>query len=132
MLLSGCRKGDTPNTETETSNTESETTQVMTEAVTEEVATPEEPESAELVPFEFNPHVYSEKLSESYSEEYWESFYNLCDALRLGEDTFECASQEVYEWCTDDVTLGELFPAACMNWQRPCAFPVRAGSTTAT
>ena len=75
----------------------------------------QEKEAVEENPFTFNPHEYSAKIAESYSEDYWTSFYNLCDALRVGDDTFECASKEIYEWCLDDVTLCQLFPAACMK-----------------
>lgn len=67
----------------------------------------------EEILFTFNPHVYSKKLSESYSQDYWDSFYNLCDALRNGEDTFKCSSKEIYNWCIDPVTLNNLFPTAC-------------------
>ena len=69
--------------------------------------TPEEP-------YAFNAHLYSPLLSKYYPQEWWDSLYHLCDALREGRDTFECASQEIYDWCMDDVTLAHLFPAACL------------------
>ena len=69
--------------------------------------TPEEP-------YAFEAHLYSPLLSRYYPQEWWDSLYHLCDALREGRDTFECASQEIYDWCTDDVTLAHLFPAASM------------------
>ena len=69
--------------------------------------TPEEP-------YAFNAHLYSPLLSKYYPQEWWDSLYHLCDALREGRDTFACASQEIYDWCTDDVTLAHLFPAASM------------------
>ncbi len=65
-------------------------------------------------PYAFNPHLYSPLLSKYYSQDWWDSFYNLCDALREGRDTFACASQEIYDWCMDQVTLANLFPAACL------------------
>ena len=65
--------------------------------------------------FTFNPHIYSAKLNESYGKEWWDSFYNLCDALRLGEDTFKCENKEIYDWCMDIVTLNNLFPTACVS-----------------
>jgi hypothetical protein len=86
------------------------TTPEPTPEITPEPTEEPEPEPAK---FEFNPHVYSPILAERFGPEYWESFYNLCDALRAGEDTFECASQEVYDWCTEEVILCALFPAAC-------------------
>ena len=64
-------------------------------------------------PIEFNPHVYSAKLAESVDEDCWQAFYNLCDALRKGEDSFECKSEEAYLWATDAATLLKFFPAAC-------------------
>ena len=79
-----------------------------------------EPEEAEPLPpaseekYTFEPHLYSPLLSAYYSQEWWDSFYHLCDALREGGDTFECASQEIYDWCMDSVTLANMFPPACM------------------
>lgn len=64
--------------------------------------------------YTFNPHLYLPLLSQDVPREYWDSFHNLCDALRRGEDTFECASEEAYKWATSPVTLTELFPPACM------------------
>lgn len=64
-------------------------------------------------PFEFNPHVHCDLLSEIVSEETWASFYNMCDAIRAGEDVFECSDQKAYEWCTNEVTIGAFLPAAC-------------------
>lgn len=64
-------------------------------------------------PFEFNPHVYSKKTAERITEQdYWDSFYNLCDALRKGEKTFKCSTKEAYEWCTDIAVFCNLFPVA--------------------
>ncbi|MBQ6569614.1 MAG: hypothetical protein IJL87_05110 [Clostridia bacterium] len=65
-------------------------------------------------PFVFNPHVWAAGLDEYYTESHKQALFNLIDALRAGEDTFECPSREIYEWCIHDVTLSELFPAACM------------------
>ena len=70
-------------------------------------------EAPKAEPFEFNPHVHCDLLSEIVSEETWASFYNMCDAIRAGEDTFECTDQKAYEWCTNEVTIGAFLPAAC-------------------
>ena len=79
----------------------------------EAVVTSETTSETTHKPFEFNPHVYSAKLAERITEkDYWESLYNLCDALRKGEKTFKCSSKEAYEWCTDIAVLCNLFPAA--------------------
>ena len=83
---------------------------VIIETTTEVAETETTP--AELVPFEFNAHVYSATISQRIPQEYWESFYNLCDALRAGETTFKCSSQDAYDWCTDVGVLCSYFPAA--------------------
>lgn len=64
--------------------------------------------------YEFNPHVYSPKLAEVYDKEWWDAFYNLVDAIRAGEDTFECPSEEIYHECMNDIKLGDLYPVACV------------------
>ena len=64
--------------------------------------------------FEFNPHVYSPTLAQEVPQEHWDAFYNLCDALRKGEPTFECKSREAYEFATSVSTLASFFPAACL------------------
>ncbi|MBO4367825.1 MAG: transglutaminase domain-containing protein, partial [Clostridia bacterium] len=71
------------------------------------------PEGAEGEGYVFNPHLYVPILDGDIPQEYWDSFYNLCDALRAGETTFACASMKAYKWATDPVTLTELFPPAC-------------------
>ncbi|RKM60904.1 hypothetical protein D6856_07595 [Butyrivibrio sp. XB500-5] len=60
----------------------------------------------------FNPHVFVASLYPTYPMDYWESFYKLVDALRSGEDTFECSSEGAFKWCTDMGVLGNLFPVA--------------------
>lgn len=66
-------------------------------------------------PFEFNPHVYSAKLAERIPQDHWDSFNNMCDALRKGEKSFKCSSEEAYKWCTDVGVLCNLFPTAGMK-----------------
>ena len=55
----------------------------------------------------------SKKIT-SASSEYWDSLYNIIDALRAGAGSFDCASQEAYDWCMDVTTLANLVPAACL------------------
>ena len=50
-----------------------------------------------------------------YSEDYQESFFNLCDALQTGEDTFQCASEVIYAFCVDEAVLNQLYPVDCMQ-----------------
>jgi hypothetical protein len=65
--------------------------------------------------YSFNPHAYSSKLYATYGEERWKAFYNLCDALRAGEDTFECPSADVYGWCMSNLIITNFFPVAGNN-----------------
>ena len=104
FVFSGCSTGinETPAT--------SETTSDITVAVTTTVAT-ETTEAAE--PFKFNPHVHSNLISEVFKDEWWDSFYNMCDAMREGKDTFECISEDCYKHCTNEAVIGLFFPAAC-------------------
>ena len=71
--------------------------------------------AAEQEPFEYNAHLYSSLIAQEVPQEYWDSLYNLCDALRAGEDSFECYGREAYDWCMDSGTLANLMPAACMK-----------------
>lgn len=64
-------------------------------------------------PYVYNPHLTVPLVAADVPEEYWQALHCLCDALRAGEDTFACPSQEAYRWATDQVTLNHLFPAAC-------------------
>ena len=71
--------------------------------------------SNEAVSLEFEPHVFPSILYDVYGDEYRDSFFNLCDALQEGKDTFECASEEAYNWCMEGVTLNQLYPVACLQ-----------------
>ncbi|MBP5775550.1 MAG: hypothetical protein J6W36_07635 [Clostridiales bacterium] len=64
-------------------------------------------------PFTFNPHVHCDLLSEIVTEDMWNSFYNMVDAIRAGEDTFKCTDENAYKWATDEATIGNFLPAAC-------------------
>lgn len=110
LLMSGCAAGkvqEEPVTET---TFEESTTTTTTACTTTEITT-----TVREDPIEFNPHVYSAKLAESIGEDHWQAFYNLCDALRKGEDSFECSNMESYLWATDTITLRDLFPFAAMK-----------------
>lgn len=89
---------------------ESGQTAAETAAVTEQ--TEAEPVTAR---HEFNPHLYLPMLADDIPQEYWDAFYNLCDALRAGKTEFACASEAAYEWATDPSVLMMLFPAACVK-----------------
>lgn len=107
LLVSGCghvTRLDTSVSSAAGTTVQSETTSSETE--TSETTVPSEP-------FVFNAHLHSDLLSEVASEEMWESLYNLIDAIRAGEDTFECSDEHAYKWCTDDTTIGTFLPPAC-------------------
>ena len=106
FLVSGCNRGKAETTE------QTVLSGVAGQTATSDVTETSVTETAASEPFEFNPHVYSGKIAERIPQDYWDSFYNLCDALRKGEDTFKCSSQEAYNWATDVSVLCDLFPAA--------------------
>ena len=108
ILLTGCAKGNI--------STVSEMT--ASPSTSESLHISETSETSETVyepPFEYNPHLYSALIATEVPQENWDSLYNLADALRAGEDTFECSSQEAYDWCMDSGILANLIPAACMK-----------------
>ena len=82
---------------------------VDTESV--EITVTETTEKTE--PLTFNPHVYCGLLSSICTDDHWDSLYNLIDAIRSGEDTFVCAGEDVYKWCTDDTVIGSFLPPSC-------------------
>ena len=112
FLLTGC--GKTNNiSDNSTEDISVDQTSEISRIVIEESVTESAIPSKKL--FEFEPHLYVPSLSEDIPADYWESFYNLCDALRAGDTVFECSSKEAYEWATNWATLNELFPAACLR-----------------
>ena len=112
LLLAGCNNiKNTGITEASFKGSEPE----ISDITTTDIETVSEVKSAADIPYEFDPHAYNAMLEATFSDDYRESFFNLCDALREGKDTFECSSQEVYDWCMDEVTLNQLFPVACMT-----------------
>ncbi len=124
ILLSGCSSAAT-DTEMECVTEEAVASQAETEVSSSEteVSIPET-EPSEIKPsetskkeshYKYDPHPYIPLLLEDVPEDYWISFHNLSDALRAGEVTFECSSQEAYELATNPVVLGQLMPAACMK-----------------
>ena len=106
FLVSGCNKGKAETTE------QTVLSGVAGQTATSDVTETSVTETTASEPFEFNPHVFSGKIAERVPQDYWDSFYNLCDALRKGEDTFQCSSQEAYNWATDVGVLCDLFPPA--------------------
>lgn len=62
--------------------------------------------------YEFKPHVFSKKYLEYHGEGIMKSFFNMVDALRAGEDTFECTDENAYGWCTGGRLINYFFPVA--------------------
>ena len=105
VLISGCNakaSGNVPSSPSEPT--------VVTTSVEPEITTT----GTEKQLFEYNPHPHVSFLSGDIPEDYWESFNNLSDALRKGESTFKCSSEEAYKWCTYWGTLYILMPAASL------------------
>lgn len=112
-LVSGCsRNGKSSDTLADPGEVTESQTLESTE-ITDVTETTAEEKEAE--PFTFDPHVKCELLSEIVTDEMWDSFYNMVDAIRAGEDTFECSDEHAYEWCTNDCTIGSFLPAACTH-----------------
>ena len=110
LLATGC---STKGSETETT-TELESIVAADTTETSEAETSQTETKAEST-YKFNPHLYSKTVGDAIPDDYYQALYNLIDALREGKDTFECPSQEAYDWAIKDTTLNNLFPAAWMK-----------------
>lgn len=107
VLLSGCNNAKPVQSESSSIETSQSLEKiVITESETETSATETKGK------FEFNPHVHSDHLAKTVDQDKWDALYNLIDALRAGENTFKCASEEAYKWATDITVLCCTFPAA--------------------
>ena len=112
-ILSGCSKTAVTETTADpeiTVPSQTETTAVGTTAQSSVPETSADPEPEKIG---FDPHVHTRLMDEAVKDEWWDSFDNMCDAMRAGEDTFECVDEEAYKWCTDEGVIGNYFPAAC-------------------
>ncbi|RKM57125.1 hypothetical protein D6853_03660 [Butyrivibrio sp. X503] len=65
----------------------------------------------------FNTHVFSDRTAEILGEDKREAFFNLCDALESGNDTFLCPNKNAFNWVTNFLFLNNYFPpaAACIE-----------------
>lgn len=57
--------------------------------------------------YEFNPHVFSEFYVQEHGEARRQAVFNYVDALRAGEDWFECPDESAMWWCVG--RLGHFF-----------------------
>ena len=66
----------------------------------------------------WNPYVFGYFHEQYHGEEYKQSFFNMIDALIAGEDTFECASADAFEWCIGGRFINLFFPPAtdCISY----------------
>ncbi len=66
----------------------------------------------------WNPHVFGYFHEQYHGEDYKQSFFNMIDALIAGEDTFECASADAFEWCIGGRFINLFFPPAtdCISY----------------
>ena len=62
--------------------------------------------------YEFNPHVFSARDAELWGEETKVAFFNFVDAIRNGEDTFECPNETVYYNVVGGRLINYYFPVA--------------------
>ena len=111
LLFTGCSQkaesGESDATVTDTVSTSESLEPIrFTDETTDNK--PAEPQS-----YKFNTHAYSSFLEACYSDDYKRSLFNFWDALQDGKDTFECASQETYDYCMDSVVQNQLYPVAC-------------------
>lgn len=112
ILLTGCNNGQPANTSvSETESSVTSDTKIVFDDETEATSETTKIEGR----YKFNPHIYSKKLGDIIPKEHYEALYNLIDALREGKDTFACSSEAAYKWATDDGTLNNFLPAACMK-----------------
>ena len=105
LIFTGC-SGNVP-----ACSTNAGVYEVPTEISETETTTSETTKAPEL--FTFNPHVRSKLLDEYATDDMWNSLYNLIDALRAGEDSFECSDKYAYDWCTYPSIIGTFVPPAC-------------------
>jgi len=60
----------------------------------------------------FNSHVFSVNDTAAWGSNGRDALFNLCDALRKGEDTFECANETAYSNAIGGRLINYYFPAA--------------------
>ncbi|MBR3057453.1 MAG: transglutaminase domain-containing protein [Clostridiales bacterium] len=117
VLLSGCQKGKDQTGE------DKETTTASTEATTlaptftptptyTPTPTPTPTPKIENISnnkeghYTFNPHVFGSKHLETFGDEKCQAFFRFCDAVRNGEDTFDCPDDDTYGWCIGNFSFG--------------------------
>ena len=69
----------------------------------------------------FNTHVCSDRDAQMLGEDKREAFYNLCDALVNGNDTFRCDNKEAFIWATRPQFVDYFFPPAS-NCIKPLSY----------
>ena len=120
FMVSGCSQINKPDADAPSdTGTETSASGSFSEITIEDLNSPkEESGKATVVPaaseeFIFEPHIHTDLLSQYVTEDMWDSLHNMVDAIRAGEDTFECSSEKAYTWCTYEVTVSMAYPPAC-------------------
>ena len=57
--------------------------------------------------YTFNPHVFGSRYLEQFGEKMRDALFAYCDALRNGDDYFDCPDQDTAAWCSG--RLGHFF-----------------------
>ena len=61
--------------------------------------------------YTFNPHVFGSRYLEEFGEEMRNTYFAFCDALRNGDDTFQCPDPDMLGWCTGRLSYFFFLPA---------------------
>ena len=119
LAIAGCGKiSDAPITSMNMNVMTSETSasQAETAGTAEATGTTEATKATvKQEPFVYDPHPYSSIVATEIAQDYWDSLYNMIDAVRAGKDTFECSSEDAYKWCMDSSYTSNYIPAVCMK-----------------
>lgn len=109
-MLTGCVKTAIPTDTTSTyytSAVETSMTETTATSSSETTTDTSETEDTEAGPrqkkeghYKFKDHVYPKYMDELMGEKIHEAYDNYIDAVLAGEDYFECADQETYDWMT--------------------------------
>lgn len=66
----------------------------------------------------YNTHIFTDRDVQFLGEQTRETFYNLCDALATGNDTFECPDKKTYIYATSILLIDNFFPVASRYIER--------------
>ncbi len=109
VLLTGCSTGkgteDSRNSSVEQTTTEATTPAPTNTPTPTFTPTPSPTPKIENIKnnveghYTFNPCVFGTKYEEAFGKEKKEAFFRFCEAVRAGEDYFDCPDEDTYGWC---------------------------------